>query len=106
MALRSSPCVSNQKSCARFERLPWLRFELVEHIRLPKDSTFASMCEFTLWLDDFGTGMANFSALSEVRYDYIKIARELFVMLRQSPRGTHTLFSAFTSNESLLSRGD
>ena len=66
----------------------WLRFELVEHIRLPKDSTFASMCEFSpLWLDDFGTGMANFSALSEVRYDYIKIARDLFVMLRQSPEG-------------------
>lgn len=64
-----------------------LRFELVEHIRLPKDSSFASMCEFgPLWLDDFGTGMANFSALSEVRYDYIKVARELFVMLRQSRR--------------------
>ena len=62
-------------------------------IALPKDSTFASMCEFgPLWLDDFGTGMANFSALSEVRYDYIKIARELFVMLRQSPEG-RTLFS-------------
>lgn len=61
--------------------------------RLPEDSTFASMCEFgPLWLDDFGTGMANFSALSEVRYDYIKIARELFVMLRQSPEG-RTLFS-------------
>ncbi|MFA1644791.1 MAG: cyclic-guanylate-specific phosphodiesterase, partial [Enterobacteriaceae bacterium] len=53
--------------------LPWIRFELVEHIRLPQDSTFAAMCEFApLWLDDFGTGMANFSALSEVRYDYIK----------------------------------
>ncbi|WET40847.1 cyclic-guanylate-specific phosphodiesterase [Citrobacter enshiensis] len=70
------------------ERLPWLRFELVEHIRLPKDSSFASMCEFgPLWLDDFGTGMANFSALSEVRYDYIKVARDLFVMLRQTPEG-------------------
>ncbi len=46
------------------------------------------MCEFgPLWLDDFGTGMANFSALSEVRYDYIKVARELFVMLRQSAEG-------------------
>ncbi|HFN5207087.1 TPA: cyclic-guanylate-specific phosphodiesterase [Escherichia coli] len=77
----------------QIEDLPWLSFELVEHIRLPKDSTFASMCEFgPLWLDDFGTGMANFSALSEVRYDYIKIARELFVMLRQSPEG-RTLFS-------------
>lgn len=101
IALRQQPKILRQ-----IEDLPWLRFELVEHIRLPKDSTFASMCEFgPLWLDDFGTGMANFSALSEVRYDYIKIARELFVMLRQSPEG-RTLFSAFTSNESLLSRGD
>ena len=70
------------------ERMPWLRFELVEHIHLPKESSFASMCEFgPLWLDDFGTGMANFSALNEVRYDYIKVARELFVMLRQTPEG-------------------
>ncbi|HCD1253615.1 TPA: cyclic-guanylate-specific phosphodiesterase [Citrobacter amalonaticus] len=70
------------------EQMPWLRFELVEHIHLPKESSFASMCEFgPLWLDDFGTGMANFSALNEVRYDYIKVARELFVMLRQTPEG-------------------
>ena len=70
------------------EGLPWLRFELVEHIRLPKGSSFASMCEFgPLWLDDFGTGMANFSALSEVNYDYIKVARDLFVMLRKTPEG-------------------
>lgn len=70
------------------EGLPWLRFELVEHIRLPKGSSFASMCEFgPLWLDDFGTGMANFSALSEVSYDYIKVARDLFVMLRKTPEG-------------------
>ncbi|VTP17895.1 GGDEF/EAL domain protein YhjH [Salmonella enterica subsp. enterica serovar Typhi str. Ty2] len=83
IAMRQQPDI-----LAAMERLPWLRFELVEHIRLPKDSSFASMCEFVpLWLDDFGTGMANFSALSEVRYDYIKVARELFVMLRQSPEG-------------------
>jgi EAL domain-containing protein (putative c-di-GMP-specific phosphodiesterase class I) len=70
------------------ETLPWMRFELVEHVRLPQDSSFASMCEFgPLWLDDFGTGMANFSALSEVRYDYIKVARDLFIMLRQSAEG-------------------
>ena len=68
--------------------LPWIRFELVEHVRLPQDSSFAAMCEFApLWLDDFGTGMANFSALSEVRYDYIKVARDLFIMLRQTPEG-------------------
>ncbi|EAO5848800.1 cyclic-guanylate-specific phosphodiesterase [Salmonella enterica] len=83
IAMRRQPDI-----LAAMERLPWLRFELVEHIRLPKDSSFASMCEFgPLWLDDFGTGMANFSALSEVRYDYIKVARELFVMLRQSAEG-------------------
>lgn len=69
-------------------QLPWVRFELVEHIRLPEDSNLAGMREFgPLWLDDFGTGMANFSALSEVRYDYIKVARELFIMLRTTPEG-------------------
>ncbi|HGK7504301.1 cyclic-guanylate-specific phosphodiesterase [Kluyvera cryocrescens] len=70
------------------ETLPWLRFELVEHMALPQDSTVASLCEFgPLWLDDFGTGMANFSALNEVRYDYIKVARDLFIMLRKTPEG-------------------
>ncbi|MEZ2585405.1 cyclic-guanylate-specific phosphodiesterase [Kluyvera intermedia] len=69
------------------ETLPWLRFELVEHMALPKDSS-ASLREFgPLWLDDFGTGMANFSALNEVRYDYIKVARDLFIMLRKTPEG-------------------
>lgn len=73
---------------AQIEEIPWLRFELVEHIRLPQDSSFASLCDFgPLWLDDFGTGMANFSALSEVRYDYIKVARDLFIMLRKTPEG-------------------
>ncbi len=102
IALRQQPKILRQ-----IERLPWLRFELVEHIRLPKDSTFASMCEFgPLWLDDFGTGMANFSALSEVRYDSHQ-NRARAVRDAASVAGRpHTLFSAFTSNESLLSRGD
>lgn len=83
LAMRQQPNIVQM-----IEQMPWLRFELVEHIHLPKESSFASMCEFgPLWLDDFGTGMANFSALNEVRYDYIKIARELFVMLRQTPEG-------------------
>lgn len=69
-------------------RLPWVRFELVEHITLPAAESLTRTKEFgPLWLDDFGTGMANFSALSEVRYDYIKLARELFMMLRQSENG-------------------
>ena len=70
------------------DTLPWLRFELVEHMPLPQDSTVASLCEFgPLWLDDFGTGMANFSALNEVRYDYITVARDLFIMRRKTPEG-------------------
>ncbi|QEM89295.1 cyclic-guanylate-specific phosphodiesterase [Kosakonia radicincitans] len=78
----------NTRLMALVESLPWIRFELVEHIRLPQDSTFASISEIgPLWLDDFGTGMANFSALSEVRYDYIKVARDLFIMLRKTPEG-------------------
>ncbi|VYU08835.1 cyclic-guanylate-specific phosphodiesterase [Metakosakonia massiliensis] len=78
----------NAELKALIETLPWIRFELVEHIRLPQDSTFATICEMgPLWLDDFGTGMANFSALSEVRYDYIKVARDLFIMLRKTPEG-------------------
>ncbi len=40
IALRQQPKILRQ-----IERLPWLRFELVEHIRLPKDSTFADQCE-------------------------------------------------------------
>lgn len=83
LAMRQDPSL-----IAQIENTPWLRFELVEHIRLPQDSSFAAICEFgPLWLDDFGTGMANFSALSEVRYDYIKVARDLFIMLRKTPEG-------------------
>lgn len=83
LAMRGQPKVT-----ALIESLPWVRFELVEHISLPQDSTFASISEFgPIWLDDFGTGMANFSALSEVRYDYIKVARDLFIMLRKTPEG-------------------
>lgn len=68
--------------------LSWLRFELVEHMTLPQNATFAEICHgLPLWLDDFGTGMANFSALSAVRYDHIKMARELFSMLRQIQEG-------------------
>ena len=79
---------SNKTLRALIETVPWIRFELVEHIRLPQDSTFATISEMgPLWLDDFGTGMANFSALNEVRYDYIKVARDLFIMLRKTPEG-------------------
>lgn len=69
-------------------RCPWVRFELVEHHMLPQEEIVAQMPELgPLWLDDFGCGMANFSALTELKYDYIKMARELFIMLRKSEEG-------------------
>lgn len=69
-------------------RCPWVRFELVEHHVLPQEVIVAQMPELgPLWLDDFGSGMANFSALTELKYDYIKLARELFIMLRESDEG-------------------
>ncbi|MBV4367445.1 cyclic-guanylate-specific phosphodiesterase [Erwinia sp. BNK-24-b] len=69
-------------------RSPWVRFELVEHHVLPQEELVAQMPELgPLWLDDFGSGLANFSALSELKYDYIKLARELFILLRKSEEG-------------------
>lgn len=69
-------------------RCPFVRFELVEHHVLPHKEIVAQMPELgPLWLDDFGSGMANFSALNELKYDYIKMARELFIMLRKSEEG-------------------
>lgn len=74
-------------------RLPWVRFELTEHHILPQAEIVAQMPELgPLWLDDFGSGMANFSALSELKYDYIKLSRELFMLLRKSDEGRN-LFS-------------
>ncbi len=48
---------------AAMERYYWLRFELVEHIRLPKTPLSPRWPgPSPLWLDDFGTGMKFFSA--------------------------------------------
>lgn len=74
-------------------RLPWVRFELTEHHVLPQKEIVAQMPELgPLWLDDFGSGMANFSALTELKYDYIKLSRELFILLRKTDEG-RSLFS-------------
>ncbi|MEQ4531495.1 MAG: cyclic-guanylate-specific phosphodiesterase [Mixta sp.] len=86
---------------ALIARLPWVRFELVEHQVLPQEEMVAQMPELgALWLDDFGAGMANFSALTELSYDYIKLARELFVLLRNSDEGR----SLFTMLLALINR--
>lgn len=86
---------------ALIARLPWVRFELVEHHVLPQEEMVAQMPELgALWLDDFGSGMANFSALTELSYDYIKLARELFILLRNSEEGR----SLFTMLLALINR--
>lgn len=78
---------------ALIARLPWVRFELTEHHALPQEELIAQMPELgPLWLDDFGSGMANFSALTELKYDYIKLSRELFILLRKTQEGCN-LFS-------------
>lgn len=69
-------------------QLPWVRFELVEHYALPQEEIVAQMPELqALWLDDFGSGMANFSALTELKYDFIKLSRDLFILLRETDEG-------------------
>ncbi|MGM3175909.1 cyclic-guanylate-specific phosphodiesterase [Dickeya lacustris] len=68
--------------------MPWLRFELVESLASLPNDTLATLPEAgQLWLDDFGCGVANFSSLPLARYDCIKIARELFIMLLESDQG-------------------
>jgi EAL domain-containing protein (putative c-di-GMP-specific phosphodiesterase class I) len=86
-------------------RCPWVRFELVEHHALPQEEIVTLMPELgPLWLDDFGCGMANFSALTELKYDYIKMARELFIMLRKSEEGRN-LFNMLLALINRYSKG-
>lgn len=88
LAIQQHPQIRNL-----IARLPWVRFELTEHHILPQEEIVAQMPELgPLWLDDFGSGMANFSALTELKYDYIKLSRELFMLLRKSDEG-RSLFS-------------
>nr|WP_223881695.1 cyclic-guanylate-specific phosphodiesterase [Affinibrenneria salicis] len=68
--------------------MPWLRFELVENQKGAPPDTLIMLPEAeNLWLDDFGCGIANFSSLIVARYDCIKVARELFILLLQSDEG-------------------
>ncbi|MCA6961708.1 cyclic-guanylate-specific phosphodiesterase [Pectobacterium odoriferum] len=81
--------------------MPWIRFEMVENQGgLPKEILTKLPEAQTLWLDDFGCGMANFSSLMLAQYDCIKVARELFILLQQSGEGK-TVFPALIA---LLSR--
>lgn len=76
------------KTQALIASLPFLRFELVEHGSMSLTSLPQEIAENPrLWLDDFGSGVANFSSFTDWRYEYIKMARELFVLLQQSEEG-------------------
>ncbi|MEI7345317.1 cyclic-guanylate-specific phosphodiesterase [Dickeya chrysanthemi] len=78
----------NKQAKKLLTTMPWLRFELVESLAVLPHEMLAALPEASqLWLDDFGCGMANFSSLSLVKYDCIKIARELFIMLLKSEEG-------------------
>lgn len=81
--------------------MPWLRFEMVENQGgLPKEALTKLPEVQTLWLDDFGCGVANFSSLMLAQYDCIKVARELFILLQQSGEGREV----FPALISLLAR--
>ncbi len=87
----------NSKAKKLLTTMPWLRFELVESLAVLPHDTLAMLPEAgLLWLDDFGCGMANFSSLSRVKYDCIKIARELFIMLLNSKEGRQLFPSLVT----------
>ncbi|CAI2532705.1 cyclic-guanylate-specific phosphodiesterase [Serratia liquefaciens] len=72
--------------------MPYLRFELVEHAGMALSGPLQQIAGAErLWLDDFGSGLANFSAVSTWRYQYIKVARELFTLLKQTEDGIQLL---------------
>ncbi|EMJ4842154.1 TPA: cyclic-guanylate-specific phosphodiesterase [Morganella morganii] len=72
--------------------MPWLRLELVEHNNTITSTALHNLSEMNLlWLDDFGCGMANFSSLIQMKYDSIKIARELFILLLNHNNGQKML---------------
>ena len=72
--------------------MPYLRFELVEHAGMALNGPLQQIAGAErLGLDDFGSGLANFSAVSTWRYQYIKVARELFTLLKQTEDGIQLL---------------
>ncbi|AHY09738.1 c-di-GMP phosphodiesterase [Serratia plymuthica] len=74
--------------------MPYLRFELVEHAGMALSCPLQQITGAErLWLDDFGSGLANFCAISTWRYQYIKVARELFTLLKQTEDGIELLFT-------------
>lgn len=88
-ALQKHPAMQRQISI-----MPYLRFELVEQVDHAINAPLRQIPGAErLWLDDFGSGLANFSAVSNWRYQHIKVARELFTLLKQNEEGIQLLFT-------------
>lgn len=87
------------------ERMPYLRFEMVEHAYAALTMPIQSLEDVhRLWLDDFGSGLANFSSLMECRYEFVKLDRALFSFLRESHEGIR-LFYALVALMSRYAKG-
>lgn len=79
------------------DAMPYIRFELLEHVDTSLDTPFARIAEADrLWLDDFGSGLANFTSFISWRYEYIKVARDLFTVLQDSEAGNRLFFTLVT----------
>ncbi|CNH30758.1 EAL domain-containing protein [Yersinia aldovae] len=79
------------------DAMPYIRFELLEHVDTSSDTPFARIAEADrLWLDDFGSGLANFTSFLSWRYEYIKVARDLFIVLQESEVGNQLFFTLIT----------
>lgn len=79
------------------DAMPYIRFELLEHVDTSLDTPFARIAEADrLWLDDFGSGLANFTSFISWRYEYIKVARDLFIVLQESDVGNQLFFKLVT----------
>lgn len=87
------------------ESMPYLRFEMVEHAYAALTIPIQSLEDVhRLWLDDFGSGLANFSSLMECRYEFVKLDRALFSFLRESHEGVR-LFYALVALMSRYTKG-
>ncbi|ATI64334.1 cyclic-guanylate-specific phosphodiesterase [Edwardsiella tarda] len=92
-----------EEAAALIEQLPFLRFEVLEHVQ--GSAPIHELAEIhRLWLDDFGSGLANFSSLIDVRYEFVKLDRAVFALLCQTPEGTE-LFMALVAMMRQYSRG-
>ena len=82
---------------AQISAMPYVRFDLVESAENALSIPLSQIEQSDrLWLDDFGQGIANFSSFTTWHYEYIKIARDLFILLGQSEEGSRLFYTLVT----------